>query len=118
MALGVDGAVGTTYNFMPRLYIDIMRCMQAGEVAAARALQFAANRIIAVLLRYGVIPGTKALLEQIGYHVGQGVLPMPPITGESARAMQRDLEAAGLKELLDREARHGAPGDPMRGRLA
>ena len=36
MALGVDGAVGTTYNFMPRLYIDIMRCMQAGEVAAAR----------------------------------------------------------------------------------
>jgi hypothetical protein len=55
--------------------------MQAGDVATARELQFAANRIIAVLLRYGVIPGTKALLNSIGFRVGYGVPPMRPSRG-------------------------------------
>lgn len=118
VALGVDGAIGTTYNFMPRLYIDILHAMRAGDVATARELQFAANRIIAVLLRYGVIPGTRALLNQIGFRVGQGVPPMPPIVGDGARALQKELDAAGLGKLLERPSLYGPAGDSMRGRLA
>ena len=118
LALGVEGCIGTTYNFMPRLYVDIMQSFLSGELAMARRLQFAANDMIGVLLRYGGIPSAKALLTALGYAVGFGVPPMPPIAGERAEAMMAEYEAAGLRGLLRRNALHGVPGDPMRGRLA
>ncbi|NLG51836.1 MAG: dihydrodipicolinate synthase family protein, partial [Chloroflexi bacterium] len=62
LSLGVEGAIGTTYNFMPRLYIDIMQSFLHGEHETARQLYFAARRIILVLLRHSVIAATKALL--------------------------------------------------------
>jgi N-acetylneuraminate lyase len=118
LALGVDGAVGTTYNFMPRLYVDIMRSFLRGEVPTARRLHFAANAIISAIIPYGVIAATKALLNILGYKVGFGVPPMPRIEGEDAKKLRQALEEAGLFGLLRRNALYGAPGDPMRGKLA
>ena len=95
LSLGADGAIGTTYNFMPRLYIDIRRSALAGDLETARKLQFRANAIIDVLIPYGVIPATKALLAMLGHHVGNGVLPMPPIVGGDAEKLHDELTAAG-----------------------
>ena len=117
-ALGVDGAIGTTYNFMPRLYMDIMGTAQAGDLATARRLQHAAGDIIAVLRPYGVLPGTKALLRSLGFKVGQCVPPMPRLSGDQARQLRHALDEAGFIGLLKRQALFGAEGDPMRGRLA
>ena len=117
-ALGVEGAIGTTYNFMPRLYIDIMQSAIRGELATARRLQYAANAVIRVLLPYGGIPATKAVLTMMGFDVGYCVPPMPAIDGEVAELLRRDMEVAGLFGLLKRNALYGPPGDPMRGKLA
>ena len=118
LALGVEGAIGTTYNFMPRLYVDIMQSFLLGEFSTARRLQFAADDIIDVLIEYSVIPATKALLGMLGHDVGYGVPPMPPIAGEKLSRLRAGLEKAGLFGLLRRNALYGPPGDPMRGRLA
>jgi N-acetylneuraminate lyase len=118
LALGVEGAIGTTYNFMPRTYIDIYRAYLAGDAQLARRLQMAASDVIAVLLRYGVIPATKALLKLLGYDVGYGVPPMPPVEGARAEALEEDLRASGLFDLVGRAAQYAARADLMRGRLA
>jgi N-acetylneuraminate lyase len=118
LALGVEGAIGTTYNFMPRTYLDIYHGHLAGEAELARSLQMAASDVIAVMLRYGVIPATKALLKMLGHDVGYGVPPMPPIEGPGAEALEADLRAGGLFELVVRAAQHPAHDDLMRGRLA
>ncbi len=119
LALGVDGAIGTTYNFMPRLYVDILQAAVSGDYAAARALQYTASRIIESLLPFGVIPATKALLTMLGYPVGQGVAPLARIEGEQAKLLHQQVEAAGLWEMVRRGALHPpAFGDAMQGRLA
>lgn len=117
-ALGVDGAIGTMYNFMPRLYIDIMGAAAAGDLATARRLQHAAGDLIAVLRHYGVLPGVKALLNSMGFRVGNCVPPMPHLSAEQTRLLRREMDEAGLVGLLKRQALYGAAGDPMRGRLA
>jgi len=114
-ALGVEGAIGTTYNFMPRLYIDIMQSAIRGELGMARRLQYAANAVIKVLLPYGGIPATKAVLTMMGFDVGYCVPPMPAIDGEVAESLRRDMEVAGLFGLLKRNALYGPPF-PFRGR--
>jgi len=117
LSLGVEGAIGTFYNVLPRLYIDIRQSVLRRELATARRLQFTANEIIDVTWPYGVIPAVKAMLTMQGYDVGFGVPPMPPIKGDDAKRLQRDLDEAGLGDLLRRRALYGPPGDPLRRRL-
>lgn len=118
LSLGVDGAVGTTYNFMPRLYIDIMESYLHGEFLEARHLQLIATTIITKLLPLGAIAATKALLPMLGYEVGFGVPPLPRIEGDAVQQLRSELERAGLWQMLKRESRYGPAGDPMRGKLA
>ncbi|MFH1085111.1 MAG: dihydrodipicolinate synthase family protein [Chloroflexota bacterium] len=118
LSMGVEGCIGTTYNFMPRLYIDIWQTYLRGEVAQARVLQKAGSDVIAVLIRHSVLPATKALLGLLGFPVGHGVLPMPPVVGDALEALRRDLAAVGLWDLVHRPALYGPAGDPMRGTLA
>ena len=118
LALGVDGAIGTTYNFMPRLYIDIMQCFLHGEFLEARRLQHIATTIISTLLPLGAIAATKALLLFLGYQVGFGVPPLPRIEGAEAQRLYDNLERVGLVEMQKRNALYGSVGDPMRGKLA
>jgi N-acetylneuraminate lyase len=118
LALGAEGAIGTTYNFMPRLYVDIMESYTRGEVTVARELQRAATDVIAVLIRHGVLPSTKALLAMLGFPVGHGVPPMPALIGSATEALRQDLETCGFFELVARASLYGPKDDPMRGRLA
>lgn len=117
MSLGVDAAIGSFYNMLPRLFIDIGQSVLRGELATARRLQFAANEVMGVTRPFGGIPSIKAMLTMQGYDVGFGVPPMPPIKGDDAKRLQRDLDEAGLGDLLRRRALYGPPGDPLRGRL-
>lgn len=116
--LGAEGAVGSTYNFMPRLYVDIRGAFEAGDIAMARRLQFCANRLIQVLRRYGAVPAVRAMCQRLGFEVGRAVPPMPTLTGETLRRFHHEMDEAGLPELLERNAVYGPEGDPMRGKLA
>jgi N-acetylneuraminate lyase len=118
LSLGCDGAIGTTYNFMPRLYVDLRQAYLHGDVEMARRLQFIANDIITVLLTHGVIAATKATLGLLGYAVGYGVPPMPRIEGEDLVKLRQGLAQAELFEMAQRPALYGPNGDPMRGKLA
>ena len=117
LSLGAEGAIGTFYNVLPRLYIDIRQSILQGDLATARRLQFAANEIIDATRPYSVLAAVKALLTMQGYDVGFCVPPMPPVTGDEAKQLQRDLDEAGMSDLLRRRALYGPPEDAMRGRL-
>jgi len=118
LALGVDGAIGTTYNLMPRLDVDIFESVQAGDLAVAQDLQRRANQVIDALRPYGVIPATKATLGLLGLAVGQASRPLSQLGGDELGDLERDLLAAGFFDLVDRPACYPQPGDAMRGQLA
>lgn len=117
LALGVEGAIGITANVLPRLFVDLMASFTGGDVAAARRLQFAANKVIAAMQPYGLVPAVKATLTSLGIRVGGAMAPMPVVEGDQARKLRRELDEAGMPELLRRAALHGKGGDPLRGRL-
>lgn len=70
LAMGADGAIGTTYNFMGDLFVALTAAHAAGRIAEARAMQVKANRVIDVLVDVGVLPGTKGILALRGFDVG------------------------------------------------
>lgn len=88
LAMGADGAIGTTYNVMGSLFVAIRTAFQAGRMAEALAMQRRANRVIDLLVEVGVFPGTKAMLRLLGQDVGACRPPFGPMP-EGAEARLR-----------------------------
>jgi N-acetylneuraminate lyase len=66
LAMGAHGAVGSTFNVMPELYIDMIAAFERGEMAAAQALQRRANAFIGHMVGSTGLPQVKAALELLG----------------------------------------------------
>lgn len=99
LAMGADGGIGGTYGVMPELFIKIKELMDAGNVQAARKIQFAANRIIYAMLAckanmYAVI---KEILRRQGVDIGTARLPLAGISAD-------DTERINACEKMIREA--------------
>jgi N-acetylneuraminate lyase len=103
LALGVRGAVGSTYNFAGRHYQRLMRSFTAGELDAARARQFQAARLVQVLGKYGFMAASKAVMGLIGVDCGPVRPPLRNLTHEELTAMAAEL---GRLEMFDRPIRH------------
>lgn len=97
MAMGADGAIGTTFNVMGRLFVRIFDALKAGDMTRALALQSRANAVIDVLVDVGVFPGTKAMLKLLGLDCGPCRRPFAPLTA----AQQARVEAIVASHLRD-----------------
>ena len=93
MVMGADAAIGTTFNIMPRLYLQMRRAFDEGDLATARACQVRANRVIRLLIETGPLPGVKQLLADRGTPIGPP--RVFPALDEEGRAMLR----SGLGQL-------------------
>ena len=93
MVAGSDAAIGSTYNIMPKIYVEMRQCFEDGGIRHAMALQDRANQVIATLFRFGILGGIKALLSMRGLPVGPPRTPHTPLD-ETAQA--------GLQEALNK----------------
>lgn len=80
LPVGVDGAIGSTYNFMLKKYKRILAAYRAGNMAEAEKIQHDACRIIDALLCVRDITAVKYLLEKKGIDCGCCRSPFNPIT--------------------------------------
>lgn len=99
LAMGAHGAIGSTYNVMPATFAAIYRAMQAGDLAAAQALQLRANRVIKALLAAPLIAGLKAVLSAWGISCGAPRRPQRPLAPDERARLLAAVADAGLEEL-------------------
>jgi N-acetylneuraminate lyase len=104
MAMGADGGIGTTFNVMGGLFVQIFQAMAAGDLVRAGTLQAQANDVIDVLIDVGVFPGTKAMLKLLGVDCGACRRPFAPLTAEQ----QAKVEKIVASHLVPLHPPHGA----------
>jgi N-acetylneuraminate lyase len=92
LQMGAHGGIGTTYNFMPDLIMQVYRHCQAGEFAAAVAAQRQANDIIEPLLMFQGLAASKQIL------VWQGLIDHA--TCAAPRASLTEAQQRQLRERL------------------
>jgi len=93
---GADGGIGTTYNFMFDIIKSIYNNFLENNIEKAREYQTLANRIIAKVRKYCTIPATKAIVEGMGFMVGNATFPMKQYTDEEKKLILSDMKEAGL----------------------
>ena len=103
VSMGADGGIGTTFNVMGRLFVQMMEALAACNLAQARVLQSRANEVIDLLIEVGVFPGTKAMLKLLGVNCGSCRPPFGALTS----AQQAKVEKIVASHLAPLHA-HGS----------
>ncbi len=92
LAMGADGGIGTTYNCMPDKIIGIYQAKQNGDVETMQHLQQEVNALIAEMVKIGVLPAIKVLLNAQGMEAGKC---REPFLMPNADACKAFLEVCG-----------------------
>lgn len=90
--MGVDGAIGSTLNFMPGAYRAIQQAVASGDLHAAQAMQIRANKVTSAMIAVGFNGALREALRMIGIDCGEPRLPGLPLTAEAKAALRHTLE--------------------------
>jgi len=100
LVMGADGGIGSTYNIMPGWFVGLYKAFTDGDLKTAQEYQYRINRVISVLLRYGVngvVNSTKAALGLMGYDVGHAVYPAKTYSNQELADLRNELEKLGIQ---------------------
>ena len=89
LALGADGSIGSTFNFMYPHYKQIYDLFLEHRHEEALKLQIKANNIMNALCDVGLIPAIKYLLSVMGIDVGKARRPFRELTAEQKEMLER-----------------------------
>lgn len=96
LAMGVQGAVGSSYNFAAPIYNRLIMAFQKGDMATARTEQIQSVRLIRLLSRYGYMAAAKHLMALLGAPVGSVRPPLKELDTTSKSSLERELHESGL----------------------
>ena len=97
MVMGSDAAIGTTYNIMPRLFLQMRRDFERGDIRRAMEAQARANQVISILARQDVLAGVKAILGWRGTPVGPPRAPRSTLSAAGETRLRSELDALGFE---------------------
>jgi N-acetylneuraminate lyase len=98
LATGARGGVGSTYNWAPRLYVDLIRAFDRGDLAEARRLQSVSIAMVDAIAATGFMGTAKALMSRLGVPVGPARPPLGNPTRHEVEAMVARLTGLGFAE--------------------
>lgn len=112
VALNVDGIIGSFYNIIPDLFIEIYDRVKSNDIVTATRKQADGTRIIMNLLQHGsMMAAMKACLRHAGIPGGYARRPFTNFTEDqendivaSLMQVKRDFNITGV-DLLDRLSR-------------
>ncbi len=99
---GAAGVIGSTLNFMPGAYREILQRQRAGDVAGALAMQARVNAVTTLLIGAGFVGAMREVMCMLGFDCGRPRLPNLPLPDAQRPALHAalaDLDFASLAAL-------------------
>jgi N-acetylneuraminate lyase len=104
LLMGATGGIGTFYNLLPELFVEIYDAAIAGRWEAAQAAQQRVNAVIRIALGFPLFPAVKQMLAWSGLDCGACLPPRARLDAEQQDRLREALEAEGFDRLAGRGA--------------
>lgn len=101
LMMGADGGIGTFYNVVPQLFVQLRRCAASAQWAEARCIQDRINKLIAITVRFPLFPAVKTIIKWSGIPVGDCLPPRRRLSPAEESELRRSLEESGFGNLFD-----------------
>jgi len=93
LALGVKGAVGSTYNYAAPVYRRVMAAFNRGDLQTARREQLKSVELTQALLEHGTLRAGKAVMSLLGIDCGPVRPPLRPVDGDELVEIRRKIQS-------------------------
>ena len=103
LAIGAEGAVGSTYNYAAPNYLRMMEAFKQGDIETAQRFSDHAVALVEVLLKHGVIRAGKTIMALRGIDCGEVRLPLTPLSAEQKQSLYEEVSALAIFENVDLE---------------
>ena len=94
--MGANGGIGTFYNLLPELFVEIYEAATAGRWDDARAAQQRVNALIRITLQFPLFPAVKQMLAWSGLDCGACLPPRGRLDLASAGSAARRVDSRGI----------------------
>lgn len=99
LLMGASGGIGTFYNLVPELFVEVYRLGQAGRWTEARAVQARINELIEITVRYPVFPAVKTILGWNRIDCGHCLEPRRALAADEERGLRQALRESSFANL-------------------
>lgn len=99
LAMGATAAVGTTFNYLPKVYHGVVDAFRRGDLERARLFMNLSHRASMISRAWG-LSSIKVFMKFAGLDVGPMRLPARPLSAAEEAAFRRELSRAGLDEYI------------------
>ncbi len=89
---GATGLIGSNYNYIPEIYIELYNAQQQGNIDLAKQLQKEANTILRNVKTFGPQNAYKQALKLRGLDIGDYRLPYKPLTTQQKQNLEELLK--------------------------
>lgn len=97
LAAGATGAIGSTYNYIPAVYREILRSFEAGDIARARSFQKISVDVLNIVIKYGGgVRAGKAVMKLAGLDCGKCRPPIRPFGEPEFESLKNELEGVNF----------------------
>ncbi len=96
---GADGAIGTTYNIIPKIAVGIYESFLKSDISKASAYQDKLNSVINILIGHN-IAYWKAALTVMGFDMGYTVAPAKAVTESDLKQIESKLKEINFQKML------------------
>ncbi len=95
--MGASGGIGSFYNLIPELFVQIWRQGSADDYRGVRETQDRINDLIAAVLRFPMLTAIKTLLTWSGVDCGHPVAPRRRLTVDEEQLLKTSVTEAGFE---------------------
>lgn len=96
LANGAEGFIGSTYNFAPFLYHNVIEHFKKGDVKTACEYQDMAGAMVDLIIKYKGLPSQKSMMALIFQDCGPVRLPLINLKPKEVEALKEDMQRIGF----------------------
>ncbi len=100
LAVGCTSAVGSTYNFAARIYLNVMEALQRGDLATAREWQGRSVQMVRAINETCGRSGLKVMMKLTGMDCGPHRLPQQDASATQQAALHDALQTMGFFDWI------------------
>jgi len=101
LAVGAKGAVGSTYTFSAKLYLNIMKLYDQDQKEKAREMQSLSVEMVRCLVQFPPIPAQRAIMKMFGFDLGVCRMPLKELSEKEAAMLEASLEAINFFDIVE-----------------
>lgn len=91
---GADGIIGSFYNVIPEIFMQLRDAFDRGDLKQAQKCQQLADALVLLILQYPYFSAMKRITHWMGHSAGEVREPFATLTGEQEKSL-----IAGLRNI-------------------